>query len=119
MGRLSAGGARVAALPSRLGGGVDPETGRSRDRDRPWRGWYKTGRWQRLRRKVLKRDGYTCQATGVLLTGVPPAPDSPVVDHIVPHRGDARLFWDAHNLRAVSKAWHDGVKQSLEKRGLA
>lgn len=84
----------------------------------PWRAWYKTKRWQKLRAEVLVRDGYTCQATGVLLIGTHPAPDSPVVDHKIPHRGDPDLFWDPGNLWAVSKAYHDGEKQRLERRGL-
>ncbi|AFR18473.1 HNH endonuclease [Burkholderia pseudomallei] len=30
-----------------------------------------------------------------------------VVDHIVPHRGDAHLFWDQSNWQAMSKSCHD------------
>ena len=63
------------------------------------------------------RDGYTCQATGVLLLAAYPAPTSPVVDHKRPHRGDPDLFWDEDNLQAVSKEYHDRVKQSIEARG--
>jgi 5-methylcytosine-specific restriction endonuclease McrA len=53
----------------------------------------------------------------VLLVGRHPAPNSPVIDHIIPHRGDERLFWDESNLHAVSKAYHDSTKQSEERRG--
>jgi len=81
--------------------------------------WLNTARWQRLRLKVLKRDEYTCQQTGMLLSGKHPAANSPVVDHIEPHRGDPDLFWDEENLQSVTKEWHDRVKQSMEKRGLA
>lgn len=81
--------------------------------------WNKTARWQKLRLRILERDKWVCQATGILLVGVHPAPNSPVVDHIEPHRGDPDLFWDEDNLRAVSKEWHDREKQSQEKRGLA
>ena len=81
--------------------------------------WLNTSRWQRLRLKVLERDSYICRQTGVLLIGKHPAPDSPVVDHIIPHRGDPALFWDEGNLQSVSKAWHDSTKQRLERRGLA
>lgn len=79
--------------------------------------WLHTARWQRLRLKVLARDGYQCQQTGMMLTGKHPAPDSPVVDHMIPHRGDEALFWDEGNLQAVSKGWHDRQKQQMEKRG--
>ena len=30
-----------------------------------------------------------------------------VVDHIVPHRGDEKLFWDKYNWQALCKACHD------------
>jgi 5-methylcytosine-specific restriction endonuclease McrA len=80
------------------------------------RGWYKSARWQALRLEVLARDLYTCQRTGVLLVGKPPAPNSPIVHHKVPHKGDEQLFWDNTNLQAVSKAWHDAEGQSDERR---
>ncbi|TRD21899.1 HNH endonuclease [Palleronia caenipelagi] len=121
MPRLTSVPARVAGQASRLGVADRSEAERHRQRDQmqPWRGWYKTARWQKLRRKVIKRDGCICQETGVLLVGVHPAPDSPVVDHIRPHRGNAKLFWDERNLQTVSKAYHDREKQSLEARGLS
>ena len=112
---------RLRRAPSRLRAAPVAERDRSRQRDanQPWRAWYKTSRWQKLRLKILKRDGYTCQATGVMLVGKYPAADSPVVDHKHPHRGDADLFWDERNLQALSKEYHDKVKQSIEKRGRA
>lgn len=30
-----------------------------------------------------------------------------VVDHIIPHRGDMRLFWDPNNWQGLTKADHD------------
>lgn len=30
-----------------------------------------------------------------------------VVDHIIPHRGDAKLFWDKNNWQSLCKAHHD------------
>jgi 5-methylcytosine-specific restriction protein A len=83
------------------------------------RGWYKSKRWADLRQQVLIRDLYTCQRTGVLLSGKPPAPDSPVVHHKVPHKGDEQLFFDINNLEAVSKQWHDSEAQAMERRGNA
>lgn len=75
------------------------------------RRWYKSARWQALRLEVLTRDLFTCRQTGVVLTGKSPAPNSPVVDHVVPHKGDERLFWDPSNLQAVSKAYQDSDKR--------
>lgn len=80
------------------------------------RSWYHSARWQRLRQAVLERDLYTCQHTGVLLIGKAPAPNSAVVHHKRPHKGDERIFWDINNLEAVSKEWHDSEAQAQEKR---
>lgn len=91
---------------------------RQRDDAQPWRGWYKTARWQKLRQRILTRDLYTCRMTGVFLCGTYPAPNSAVVDHVEAHRGDERRFWDETNLMAVSKAWHDSEKQRLEQSTL-
>jgi 5-methylcytosine-specific restriction protein A len=30
-----------------------------------------------------------------------------VVDHIIPHRGDEKLFWDRDNWQALCKSCHD------------
>lgn len=108
---------RLGGLAHRVGAAPKDETARSRLRDASdgWRAWYKTARWQKLRERILVRDLYTCQRTGVLLIGKHPAPDSPVVDHIKPHRGDEALFWDESNLHAVSKAYHDREKQMAEQ----
>jgi len=40
-----------------------------------------------------------------------------VVDHIVPHRGDSKLFWDRDNWQALCKLCHDAHKQREEKSG--
>nr|WP_210338846.1 HNH endonuclease [Devosia sp. WQ 349K1] len=104
---------RLSALPPKL-----KTTREIRDKrysaDATVRSWYHSARWQKLRDAVLVRDLYTCQQTGVLLIGAHPAPNSPVVDHVVPHRGDERLFWDVDNLQAVSKAYHDSDKRKME-----
>lgn len=117
MGKLSKLKPRLGTLRHRVGSSPTSEIDRTRQRDasNSYRAWYKTARWQKLRAKVLVRDLFTCQRTGVLLTGKYPAPDSPVVDHIKPHRGDEGLFWDEGNLHAVSKAYHDREKQAAEQ----
>ena len=121
MPRLTTTQPRLSPAKPRLVVAPQSETDRSRarDRDQSWRAWYKTARWQKLRLVVLKRDGYVCQQTGVLLLGAYPADDSAVVDHKRPHHGDPKLFWDIDNLQSVTKGYHDSTKQSLERRGLA
>lgn len=40
-----------------------------------------------------------------------------VVDHIIPHKGDQRLFWDRSNWQVLCKSCHDR-KTVLEDGGL-
>lgn len=117
MARLKSLPNRLAPAPRRLGTPPANEAERSRLRDetQPWRAWYKTARWHRLRKQIIKRDGDQCRQTGALLVGRRNAPNSAVVDHIRPHRGDPKLFWDPNNLQTVAKHWHDSVKQKQEK----
>lgn len=116
MARLTSIKPRLATASSRI---ASLEDAGPRRKTQAGAEWYRTARWQKLAARVRKRDDYTCQQTGVLCLGKHPAPDSPVVDHIRPHRGDPVLFWDETNLQTVSKAWHDSEKQRREKRGLA
>jgi 5-methylcytosine-specific restriction endonuclease McrA len=107
----------VAALAPRLG--FPPGDEKARDRQRrvhqPWRQWYNSTRWEKLREAAFVRDGYTCRRSGVLCIGTSPAPDSPVANHKIPHHGDPKLFWDINNIETVSKAVHDGLIQREEQ----
>src|SRR3569832_196419 len=101
-------------------GGIAPRLGyasgdtkaqdRSRDQLAPWRAWYKTTRWTKLRQQILLRDLYTCQMCGRLgSTGM-------VVDHIKPHRGSEHLFWDETNLQTLcASPCHSKHKQQQER----
>ena len=42
-----------------------------------------------------------------------------VVDHIIPHRGDGRLFWDEGNWQALCKAHHDRKSAGESRYALA
>ena len=59
-------------------------------------------RWQKARKRFLQahplceqclKEGRYTKAT--------------VVDHVVPHRGDPKLFWDEGNWQALCKRCHD------------
>ncbi len=73
---------------------------------------YKTARWKRLRKQHLARYPY-CQCPHHLGQRVL----GNVVDHIEPHRGDTRLFWNPDNLQTLTTQCHCSFKQSEEKGG--
>ena len=63
---------------------------------------YKTSRWQYMRLQQLQREPLCaiCRANGDYVSAT-------VADHIKPHKGDARLFYDADNLQSLCKQCHD------------
>ena len=74
------------------------------------RDFYETWRWRQVRRLFLQehplcvhcqRDGRTEAATEV--------------DHVIPHRGDERLFWDDANWQALCKPCHS--RKTLAETG--
>jgi 5-methylcytosine-specific restriction endonuclease McrA len=87
-----------------------------RYRMQPWRAWYNTTRWARLRRQAFERDLYTCQRSGEICAGTGNDPNSPVANHKVPHHGDPVLFWDINNIETVTKRIHDSLIQAEERR---
>ena len=81
------------------------------DRDE-WRKWYRSRDWWKLRSQRLKAEPWCrfCRQAGV----VTPAE---IADHIQPHRGDKRIFFDQTNLQSLCKRCHDKTKQGIETRG--
>ena len=87
------------------------EVKRTLDRQRPSAARRGYGpRWRRARAAYLARHPLCvwCLAEG----RVEPAT---TVDHIVPHRGDQKLFWDEANWAAMCKHCHD-AKTAREGR---
>ena len=39
-----------------------------------------------------------------------------VVDHIIPHRGDMKLFWSRSNWQPLNSHCHNGSKQRMERK---
>ncbi len=66
--------------------------------------------WQRERKKYLQLHPICvrCYEEGKIVPAT-------VVDHIVPHRGDMKLFWDRENWQSLCKHHHD-VKTKTEDR---
>lgn len=101
-------------LPSRLGKPRerlrDGGTWRANAASSSARGY--TYEWQRARMAfldehplcVIRGDGCTYAAT--------------VVDHIVPHRGNRRIFWDRSNWQSVCTHCHNAHKQRIERNAL-
>jgi 5-methylcytosine-specific restriction enzyme A len=131
VGRLKAPPARLTAAPGGLGYAAQPEGERGRDQARrqaaalTLRHLYNTARWRGergVRNRILTRDGWQCRMCQTMLVGQSPAPNSPVVDHITPHKGNLALFWAEDNLQALCKGCHDTEKQRIDRqhgRGMA
>lgn len=116
MARLSSMPPRLGAYGHRLKVADGPRIAAHTRDTAPWRSWYKTSRWQKLRAVTLVRDAYTCRACRRVCAGKYPADDSPVIDHIQAHRGDEGLFWLETNLQVLCKApCHDRHKQKQEQ----
>lgn len=104
----------VSELAPRIGcaPGSEAERHRYRDATQPWRAWYKTARWQKLRWSILLRDLFACQTC----KRVEADTSKLVCDHVEPHRGDEQKFWSGP-FQTLCKDCHDRVKQSEERRG--
>ncbi|KIP99265.1 HNH endonuclease [Agrobacterium tumefaciens] len=61
--------------------------------------------WRKARAEYLTMHP-TCRMCGNPAT---------VVDHIIPHRGDKRLFWHRANWQPLCQPCHDRVKQRQER----
>lgn len=115
MGRLQKLAPRITSSAPRIGSSVGDS--RSHDRNRearaPWRKWYRTARWSRLRLKIFERDLFQCQMPGC--GHVEGNLSKLVCDHKKPHRGNERMFWDEDNLQTLCKPCHDSLKQRQER----
>jgi 5-methylcytosine-specific restriction endonuclease McrA len=68
-------------------------------------------RWEKARKTYLASHPLCamCQREGRVTAAT-------VVDHIKPHKGDTKLFWDvANNWQALCKPHHDQDKQREER----
>ena len=66
-------------------------------------------KWQQAREGYLRLHPLCvmCQADGVVMLAT-------VVDHIEPHCGDQRLFWDSTTWQSLCSSHHSGAKQREE-----
>lgn len=63
-------------------------------------------KWQQARAGFLAKHP-TCARCGRPAT---------VVDHVTPHRGDRKLFWDRANWQPLCTSCHSSTKQREERR---
>ncbi|HEY2531223.1 MAG TPA: HNH endonuclease [Xanthobacteraceae bacterium] len=76
-----------------------------------WAAFYKTSRWQRLRRLQLRQEPLCkfCLERGIVTAAI-------VVDHVQPHRGDWTAFVTGE-LQSLCEPCHKSVKREIELRG--
>ena len=69
-------------------------------------------KWQQARKKFLQAHPICvrCYAEGKIT-------EATVVDHIIPHRGDMKLFWDKSNWQPLCEHHHN-VKTKTEDRDM-
>ncbi len=105
MGKLKTLKPNVKTLGNRLPA-VNPDSWRS-GKTTAERGY--GGRWQRARERFLRAHPLCCycQQSGRVT-------EATVVDHIQPHQGDQKLFWDESNWQPLCKPCHDIVKKAEE-----
>ena len=74
-----------------------------------WHYLYNTARWIKGRRRFLDKHPLClyCQRRGLVRAAT-------IVDHVIPHKGDERLFFDESNWQPLCKTCHDQVKQAEE-----
>jgi 5-methylcytosine-specific restriction endonuclease McrA len=76
-----------------------------------WARFYKTARWQRLRKLQLTQHPLCefCLGRGIVTVAT-------VVDHVVPHKGDWTAFCTGR-LQSLCEECHKSTKRQIELRG--
>lgn len=72
------------------------------NQQRPWyHAWYKSRRWREYRIKYLTFHPFCkqCEKEGRMTFATE-------VDHIIPFKGDVKLFWDEDNHQALCESCH-------------
>lgn len=107
--RLSTLPARTQSVPQRLTAVESTTSWRAGKAGSTARGYGYA--WQKYRLGYLSRHPLCvmCQVAGRITSAT-------IVDHITPHRGDQRLFWDEANHQALCAPCHDSSKAREESR---
>jgi 5-methylcytosine-specific restriction enzyme A len=69
-------------------------------------------KWRMARREFLRNSPLCvkCHVVGILRSAT-------VVDHIIPHKGDQKLFWNQSNWQSMCKRCHDLKTAKSDGRG--
>lgn len=106
--------AKLNKMPSRL---TKPSAQARQQVSQSWRDDKKSStargygyKWQKARAGYLAKYPLCvyCQTKGFVI-------EATVVDHIVPHEGDQKLFWNSDNWQALCATCHSSVKQKQER----
>lgn len=75
---------------------------------------YKSKQWKAIRAKRLYKEPF-CRTCTLLNKQT----RAWIVDHVIPHKGDTKLFYDYANTQSLCETCHNSLKQSEEVRGFA
>ncbi len=66
-------------------------------------------KWQKARKTYLQSNPlcFFCKENGIIKSAT-------VVDHIIPHKGNQKLFWDKTNWQSLCTHCHNSIKQRIE-----
>lgn len=73
-----------------------------------------TNRWHKARTAYLRKHPFCVRCLAHGRKGIP----STVVNHIKPHKGDMKLFWDRSNWESVCAVCHNSAIQKFERTGI-
>lgn len=97
-----------------------------RSAEKPWRRWYFTKAWSKIRFRRLHNEPICrmCKEAGFINDGSwtpdrvyikDPSKRKLIVDHIKPHRGDPSKFYDYDGTQSLCIEHHNSAKQAIEK----
>lgn len=72
---------------------------------------YNSHRWRQDRKRFLRKNPLCvfCKQRGKIVAAT-------VVDHIEPHKGDMKLFWNKSNWQGLCKTCHNSIKKRIENK---
>lgn len=71
---------------------------------------YNSWRWRKASKAFLKRNPLCAKCEKIDHVAA-----ANVVDHVIPHRGDLKLFWDQGNWQSLCRSHHSSDKQAEER----